>query len=342
MSKRNKTPVLVTGCAWEIPGFAGRSSLERAFAQGLNGDLQFDPEQQLGKKGLRYKERSTLLALCAAKAALADAGWALPPGTTLADPGFGVVVASNTGNLDTVCGAADTIRREHVNATSSMDLPNASSNVVASSIAIRFGLKALNLMVCSGSSASLDALVLAANAIRNGRAERMLVVAVETDGKALRSLLAGARLDELPALPGPLLEGAAAVVLESHASAQARAARLDAQLTDYAFAHADATAHPPLFGLLDRHQNRPRYFDPDSFLKRLQDEGFGTFVGPSIELGPLLAQSYGSGTLLQLVHHLERCRADAGVAAAGALLSGGGAWQDRRGGLLAVEAGGTP
>jgi monoamine oxidase len=38
-----------------------------------------------------------------------------------------------------------------------MDLPNASSNVVASSVAIRFGLRGPNLMLCNGATSGLDA-----------------------------------------------------------------------------------------------------------------------------------------------------------------------------------------
>ncbi len=338
MMSKLQSPVAITGSAWEIPSFAGRAGLPRAFRDGRIETPLFQPELSLGKKGLRYKERATLLALCAAKAALANAGWPADAGP-MADTDFGVIVASNTGNLDTVCGAADTIRREHVDATSSMDLPNASSNVVASTIAIRFGLKALNLMICSGSSASFDALVLAANAIRNARAKRMLVVSVETDGLALRSLLAGRRLDADNGNETSLLEGASAVVIESLDSARERKARTDALLSEYAFVHTDAAERQPLYALLDRHLNKPRYLPGASFVKPLHDQAFRMLAGLTVDLGPLLDQSYGSSALLQLIHHVEQARAGDASALRGAVIAGGGSWQDRRAGVFVVEPG---
>jgi 3-oxoacyl-[acyl-carrier-protein] synthase II len=338
MMSKLQSKVAITGSAWEIPSFAGCSGLPEAFRSGRIDTPVFQPEISLGKKGLRYKERATLLALCAAKAALANAGWQTDAGP-MADTDFGVIVASNTGNLDTVCNAADTIRREHVDATSSMDLPNASSNVVASTIAIRFGLKALNLMICSGSSASFDALVMAANAIRNGRAKRMLVASVETDGLALRSLLAGRRLDPEHGTENPLLEGASAVVLESLDSARERKASTSGLLSEYAFVHADGTDRQPFHALLDRHQSKTRYLPGASFVKPLHDQAFGMLTGSSIDLGTLLDQSYGSGALLQLIHHIEQARAGDESALRGAVIAGGGSWQDRRAGVFVVEPG---
>lgn len=338
MMSKSPSLVAVTGCAWDIPSFADRSDLQEAFSKGRIDNPVFRPEIALGKKGLRYKERATLLALCAAKAALANAGWQTEEGP-MADTDFGVVVASNTGNLDTVCNAADTIRREHVNATSSMDLPNASSNVVASTVAIRFGLKALNLMICSGSSASFDALVIAANAIRNGRAKRMLVASVETDGLALRSLLSGRRLDTEQGTGNPLLEGASAVVLESLDSVRERKACSSGLLSEYAFLHADGTDSHLIHALLERHPTKTRYLPSACFLESLQETASNAPLDLTVDLGPVLDQSYGSSALLQLIHHIEQARAGNESALSGAVIAGGGTWLDRRAGIFVVEPG---
>ncbi len=319
-NQRDDRPVVhLSASAWELPGYAGHASLPEALQQAAHTEPVFNPEAQLGKKGLRYKETATLLALCAARQALLRAGL----DTGVPDPAFGVVVACNTGNLDTVCNAVQTIRDKHINATSSMDLPNASSNVVASTVAIRFGLQALNLMICSGSNASFDALVLAANAIRNGRAERMLVIGVETDGPALRRLLAAA--GNGAAAPS-LLEGALAVVLESAPSLLARGAASLGTLGDYAFVHSDAVAQPALQALMARHAGKPVYPGAPGHVHQAFADNSET-----INIAGHALQAYGMATLLQLVHHLER------GGAGGAVIVGGGTWQDRRAGVLVVN-----
>ena len=322
--------VEITACGWELPAYAGHATLPRALEGGPNAKAVFDPESQLGKKGLRYKETATLMALCVAKKTLRRVG--LEAGAP--DVEFGVVVACNTGNLDTVCQAAQTIHEQHVNATSSMDLPNASSNVVASTVAIRFGLQALNMLVTSGSNAGFDALVLAANAIRNGRARRMLVIGVETEGPVLRDLLAGgrARGADTPTL----LEGALAVVLESASSAAARGACSLGRMGDYAFVHAQADAvHAvqTMQTLLRPHTRKTLYPGCSSFARRAIDEAINGSDMAVIDIRDLPQRAYGSATLLQLVHHLER------QANTGAVIVGGGAWRDQRAGLLVVEHG---
>jgi 3-oxoacyl-[acyl-carrier-protein] synthase II len=163
------------------------------------------PASRIGRRGLRYKDRATQLALCAAHDALADAE--LWDGAALRVPAesVAVVASSNLGNLDTVCAVASTIASEGVAGISPMDLPNASSNVVASSVAIRFGLKGPNLMVCNGATSGLDAVYWAATLIAAGRAECALVIGVETRNEVVDRLVG--------AVPDDLLDGAVGLVL---------------------------------------------------------------------------------------------------------------------------------
>ncbi|MCT2589596.1 3-oxoacyl-ACP synthase [Streptomyces sp. N2-109] len=164
-------------------------------------------KEVLGRKGLLGKEPSTRLALCAVHRALG-----LPPGP-LAEPlpdvdGTAVVVASNLGNVQTVCNVLSDMRERSGSVVSPMDAPNASSNVIASSIAIRYGYAGPNLTVCSGATAGLDAVRLAALVLRSGRAKRAVVVGVEpADPVAVE--LAGLR----PGTPKELTAGAACVLL---------------------------------------------------------------------------------------------------------------------------------
>lgn len=204
-------PVVVTGVGLAVPGVGSALELIEPNTPEPTGPEQPDIEGTLGKRGLRYKDRATQLALCATALALRDAG--LP--TPYPDD-FGVVASSNLGNLDTVCRVAGLIHSEGVETTSPMELPNASSNVVASSIAIWFGLKGVNLMICNGATSGVDALQAAANAIRAGRASGMLVVGVETDNEVVASLM---RRSSAANGTIRLLDGAAAVVLQAGSDA---------------------------------------------------------------------------------------------------------------------------
>ncbi|MFF3115368.1 beta-ketoacyl synthase N-terminal-like domain-containing protein [Kitasatospora sp. NPDC057904] len=215
--------VVVTGAAVLLPG----TETVRALADGPTpGGAPVEPAAHVGKKGLRYKDRATQLGYALTAAALRDAGLLgadEKAGITVPAVSVGVVASSNFGNLDTVTRALDTLREGTVTATSPMDLPNASSNVIASSAAIRYGLRGPNLMVCNGETSGLDALHWAATLINAGRAERVLVLGVEPDNEVVRRLLGGERA----------VDGGAALVVESRAAAAARSATVRAVLGGY-------------------------------------------------------------------------------------------------------------
>ncbi|GIL31892.1 beta-ketoacyl synthase N-terminal-like domain-containing protein [Actinocatenispora comari] len=211
----------ITGVGLAVPGVDDPADLRTGGWQPTAPAV--DPAARLGRRGLRYKDRATQLALCAARDALADALVLTEDGPTVDPESVAVVVSSNLGNLDTVCRVADTIGAEGVSGTSPMDLPNASSNVIASSVAIRFGLRGPNLTVCNGAPSGLDAVRWATRLIAAGRAELAVVVGVETDNEVVRRLLG----------PGPHFDGAAAVVVEAAGPAAARGIAARAELGRY-------------------------------------------------------------------------------------------------------------
>ncbi|WP_329008687.1 beta-ketoacyl synthase [Micromonospora rifamycinica] len=188
---------------------AAAAGLPPATAAGLPAVTPGCPADQaytlLGRKGLLYKEPATRLALCAAHRALGLPDGARPD--VPLDPGTAVVAASNLGNVATVVDVTRAVAREGSRGVSPMAAPNASSNVIASSIAMWFRLAGPNLMVCSGETAGLDALALGALLLRARRADRVLVVGAEPDDEtavAVRGHTGGP----------PLRAGAACVVLE--------------------------------------------------------------------------------------------------------------------------------
>jgi hypothetical protein len=196
--------VAVTAWAVHVPG------LSEADLPGAGPGPACGPDRAaevLGRKGLLGKEPSTRLALCATHRALG-----LGPGRPAAPlPGAdrtAVVVSSNLGNVGTVCSVLDEMRARSARAVSPLQAPNASSNVVASTIAIWYGFAAANLMVCSGATGGLDAVRLAALLLRAGRADRVVVVGVEPADGPSAALAAAGPVD------APLREAAACVVLE--------------------------------------------------------------------------------------------------------------------------------
>ncbi|MFE3486097.1 beta-ketoacyl synthase N-terminal-like domain-containing protein [Streptomyces griseus] len=191
--------IAVTGVAVALPGASGPEAL---LLPARPGAEPVDPAAVIGKKGLRFKDRATRLGLHLAHAALTDAGLLAAGGPAAAGDRLATVVSSNLGNTDTVCRAVETIAKESTGGLSPMDTPNASSNIIASETAIRFGLRGPNLTVCNGRGSGLDAVRWAALMLRSGRADHVLVTGVEPDNEVTRRLV-----------DGPVADGGAAVVL---------------------------------------------------------------------------------------------------------------------------------
>lgn len=172
--------------------------------------VEDDPVRLLGARGLRYRDEATRLALASVQLALEDQD-ASYAGVT------GVVASSNFGNLDTVCRVSNSVHSRLQVPRSPMDLPNASSNIVASSIAIRFGFRGPNIMSCSGASSGLDAMRWAEVLLAARRADRVVVVGVEVDNEVVEHF-------SRPRGATGLFHGAACVVLE-RPSTEARSNR---------------------------------------------------------------------------------------------------------------------
>lgn len=204
--------ITVSGYAVHVPG-ASAEELLGAVSDPATMWPADEVKHVLGRKGLLFKEPATRLAMCAAQRAL------LLPDGPVAEPvadaaRTAVVVSSNLGNVQTVTDIVRRVQAASFKEVSPLDTPNASSNVIASTIAIRFGITGPNFMLCNGATSGLDAVRLGARLIRAGRADRVLVVGVEPADPTATAL---ARRRDPAAFEGrepqPLREGAAAVVL---------------------------------------------------------------------------------------------------------------------------------
>lgn len=210
---------------------------------GDTGDAKWSvTEAHLSRRGMRFKDRASRLALCAADAALRDAGYLDGECYTGPAARTAVLVSSDLGCLDNVCGALDVLTAGSSAELSPMGMPHTSPNMVAGWIAIQYGLKGPNLTLSNGITGGLDALYWAGNLLAAGRAEVAVVVGVEPDGAAVSRLLSEEGASSW-------LDGAAAVVLEpGDRAAPARPGR--AAVTGYARASclADAVRSVPSAG----------------------------------------------------------------------------------------------
>jgi 3-oxoacyl-[acyl-carrier-protein] synthase II len=219
---------VVTGLGLAAGGIDRAADLLDALEDGQEPSI-FDPRGRRGERRSRYHDAATLMALCAATEALDG----MPRAGDVHGETAGVIVSSNLGNLDTVCRVVEVLRRGSAESLSPMDLPKASSNVIASTLAIQFDCRGVNLTVCNGASSGTDAIYLAAIAVRAGRARRVLVVGVEAAHPPARRLLEAA---DGGSGNGKVrfVGGAAAVVIEAAAAAASRGARTYAQIDAYA------------------------------------------------------------------------------------------------------------
>ena len=157
-----------------------------------------DAATVLGRKGLINKVPATRLALVTAHRALG-----LPPGIrpqSELDPRLAVVGCSTMGNADAVLEILDDVTNGGLRAVSPLNAPNASANVLASSVALRYGAGGPNLMVVDAVDGGAHALRHALRLLAADRADRVLLVGAEAAGRA-------------DALHGPALTTGAACLL---------------------------------------------------------------------------------------------------------------------------------
>ena len=180
-------------------------------------DSWFDTTRFVGPRGTKYLTPATRYLLGSARLALDDAG--LAEGHYDAEE-KGVMIGTNFAVSRVHAQMDAVVLGEGSQSLSPMEAANFSINLAASHVSIKHGLKAFNVSLTSPVVAGLEALILAAHAIRNGRA---------------RLVLAGATEDRPPEevadlLGGPPSTGAACtVVLEQRSRAAGRNARVYAE-----------------------------------------------------------------------------------------------------------------
>ena len=159
------------------------------------------PTPVLGGDRFRRATRECLLAVAAAKAAVAAAGLAE---AELAGPRTGILYVSATGYA-----AANRAFLEDETSTT-LHFPYTSPSAVPGEVTIELGIRGPYVNLMGGAPATLQALWWAARWLAEGRADRVLVLAVEAMHE-VRDLFGRARR----LYAGPLVEGAACLLLEA-------------------------------------------------------------------------------------------------------------------------------
>ncbi|MBI3732187.1 MAG: beta-ketoacyl-ACP synthase II [Chloroflexi bacterium] len=208
----------------------------------------FDPTQFMNFKEARRMARCSQLAIGAAKEALGDAGLtdALRAGAE-ADR-VGVVMGSAIGGFDMALQGVEVIREKGWKRVSPFSVPESLANMPAHHVSLHYGAKGFNNSVVTACAAGTQAVGEAMEAIRWGRAEVILAGGAEAmllpvciiGFSAMRGL--STRNDQPERASRPfdknrdgfcVGEGAAILVLEELEHAEARGAKIYAEVLGY-------------------------------------------------------------------------------------------------------------
>jgi 3-oxoacyl-[acyl-carrier-protein] synthase II len=208
---------------------------------------ELDPAAILGKKGLRSKDRLTLMLLCCIAH---DLGRDLERLSERDE--VGLVAGTTFSGLNSQIDFTSTYERGGMRALNATTFPNMVLNTAPSQANIWFGLTGMSVTVTNGFTAGLDAVIFAADQLRSGRARQLIaggvdeLAAVAAQAFAVQGYLSrSGQLRPFDARhDGTLLgEGAAVMLLETRASAEARGATVIGELLGYAGSFdGDATA----------------------------------------------------------------------------------------------------
>jgi 3-oxoacyl-[acyl-carrier-protein] synthase II len=302
----------------------------------------------LPAKELRRLDRAILLALAAAREALADAR--LVSGESCDGDRAGVAIGSGIGGIETLANNQRALLEGGPRRVSPFFIPMTLANMPAGMVAIRNGLRGPNL--CHVTACASGALALGESLRILQRGDADVMVAGGTEAAITPLVVAGfANMQALSKCPDPLLasrpfdrdrdgfvlaEGAAVLVLEREAHARARGARIRGRLVGYG-ASADALhiAAPDPAGDGARRCMRSALADaglPPEAVDYVNAHATSTPAGDAMEAAALRGVFAG---------HAERMAVSSTKGASGHLLGAAGALEALLS-LLALETGTLP
>ena len=191
----------------------------------------FTPEAYLGDRNLRPFDRAGLLLASAARLALDAAGWTAD---RVSREEVGLVAGTMFSSVHTIARFDRHALTAGPGYASPMDFANTVLNAPAGQTAICHNLRGVNSTVAAGAASGLQAIALAADMVRSGRATAVLAGGVEElSPESYRGFASSRRLSggdrprpfEFRRNGFALAEGATVLVLEAGATAAARGAR---------------------------------------------------------------------------------------------------------------------
>lgn len=228
-----------------LAGESGIVSIPEEWAADLPvriaGYVKVDPSGIIDRVKARRLDRSAQLALIAAEEAWLDAGYGLGDDRTLDPNRLGVALGSGIGGLHTILGQWDVYKEKGPRRVSPFTIPMLMANAPAANVALMVGAAAAVNTPVSACASSNEAIALAVDQIRLGRAD--VVVAGGSEATihplplaAFAQMQALSRRNDDPAGASRpwdkgrdgfvLAEGAAVLVLESLEHALARGAKI--------------------------------------------------------------------------------------------------------------------
>lgn len=205
----------------------------------------FDPVALFGHREARHMDRFTQFALAATQEALQDAGLSSDKWQS---GRVGVIIGTGIGGVNTLLKQAKTLETRGPRRLSPFAIPMLMPNAAAAQVAINYGITGPSLAVISACATGTNAIGEAAAFIRRGDTEVMVcggseapLVPVAIAGFAIMGALSS-RNDEPQRASRPFDatrdgfvpgEGAAILILESREHAEARGARIYAEVIGY-------------------------------------------------------------------------------------------------------------
>lgn len=145
-----------------------------------NGHEWFDPKVDLGGRGFKYFNSATRYLIAAIK----QFETAPDKTTVLPDaPRRGVVVGSNSCTRQELDEIDHTLLEKGSGAIHPMRATSFCANMGAGTISIKYQAKAFNITLMNPMTAGLEAVILAKNAILDGRASNVIAGAMEDDSE---------------------------------------------------------------------------------------------------------------------------------------------------------------
>src|SRR5919112_6552548 len=208
----------------------------------IGGRVAVEPSEVLERVKARRWDRSTQFAMVAADQAWADAGL---EGSGLEPERLGVALASGIGGVTTLLANYDTLLEKGARRVSPLAVPMLMPNAPAANVSLKYGARAAVHAPTSACASGNEAIAMAVDLIRLGRADVVMAGGTEAaihplPMAAFANMMALSKNDGDPATVSRpwdtardgfvLGEGAGVLVLESEEHAKARGARIYAEV----------------------------------------------------------------------------------------------------------------